>query len=138
MKQVHFRDTFRPKHWHELSSHQKLMVLELHVFLKEKRTGKIKGRTVAGGNKQRDCIQKEDASSPTVAAESVPLTCTVDAEEGRDVAIANMPNALAQTHVEDEKDMAIIDLRGVLVDILVETAPDVCGPCILADKKGVK
>ena len=50
MKQLHFRDTFRPKHWHELTSHQKLMALELHMFLKEKRTGKIKGRTVAGRN----------------------------------------------------------------------------------------
>ena len=138
MKQLHFRDTFRPKHWHELTSHQKLMVLESHMFLKEKRTKQIKGRTVAGGNKQRDYIQKEDASSPTVATESVLLTCTVDAEEGRDVAIVDMPNALMQTRVEDEKDMAIIDLRGVLVDILVEIAPDVCGPCVLVDKKGVK
>ena len=37
------------------------------MFLKLKRDGKIKGRTVAGGNKQSDFIRKEDASSPTVA-----------------------------------------------------------------------
>ena len=110
MKQPHFRDTFRPKHWHELSSHQKLMVLELHMFLKEKRTGKIKGRTVTSGNKQRNCIQKEDASLPTIATESMLLTCTVDAQEGRDVAVINMPNAFAQMRVQDEKDMAAINL----------------------------
>ena len=86
------------------------MVLELHVSLKEKRTGKMEGRTVAGGNKQRDCIQTEDASSPTVATESVSLACTVDAEEGRNVAVINMPNTFTQTRVQDEKDMAIIDL----------------------------
>ena len=62
----------------------------------------------------------------------------VDAEEGRDVAVVNTPNAFAQMRVQDEKDMAIIDLRGVLVDILVEMAPDVHGPCISVDKKGVK
>jgi hypothetical protein len=37
------------------------------MFLKHNWDGKIKGRTVAGGNKQWDYISKEDASSPTVA-----------------------------------------------------------------------
>jgi hypothetical protein len=69
MKQLHFRDTFKPKHWRELTHTQRQTVLESHMFLKEKRDGKIKGRTVAGGNKQRDYISKEDASSPTVATE---------------------------------------------------------------------
>jgi hypothetical protein len=57
------------------------------LFLKKKRDDSIKGRTVAGGNKQRNYISKEDASSPTVATESVLLTCIVDAAEGRDVAV---------------------------------------------------
>ena len=89
MKQLHFRDTFKPKHWRELTQTQRKTVLESHMFLKEKRDGKIKGRTVAGGNKQRDYISKEDASSPTVATESVLLSCIIDAEEGRDVAVIN-------------------------------------------------
>jgi hypothetical protein len=67
MKQLHFRKTFKPKHWRELSKAQRQTVLESHMFLKLKRDGKIKGRTVAGGNKQRDYISKEDASSPTFA-----------------------------------------------------------------------
>ncbi len=54
MKQLHFRDTFKPLHYHELTDAQKKTVLESHLFLKEKRDGKIKGRKVAGGNKQRD------------------------------------------------------------------------------------
>jgi hypothetical protein len=33
------------------------------MFLKQKRDGKIKGRTVAGGNKQCDYISKEDWKS---------------------------------------------------------------------------
>ena len=82
MKQLHFRNTFKPKHWRELTHTQHQMVLE-SMFLKEKRDGKIKGRTVAGGNKQRDYISKEDSSSPTIATESVLLSCITDAEEGR-------------------------------------------------------
>jgi hypothetical protein len=138
MKQLHFRDTFQPKHWRELSHTQRQTVLESHMFLKEKRDGKIKGRTVAGGNKQRDYIPKEDASSPTVATESVLLSCIIDAEEGRDVAVIDIPNTFIQTRVEDEKDMAFIKIRGVLVDILVEIAPDVYMPYVTLDKKGTK
>jgi len=107
------------------------------MFLKEKRDGTTKARTVAGGNKQRAYINKEDASSPTVATESVLLTCIIDAEEGRDVAVIDIPNAFVQTRVEDEKDMAFIKLRGVLVDILVEIAPEVYKAYAYKDKKGV-
>jgi hypothetical protein len=42
MKQLHFRNTFKPKHWRELSQVQRQTVLESHKFLKQKRDGKIK------------------------------------------------------------------------------------------------
>ena len=50
----------------------------------------------------------------------------------------DIPNAFVQTRVEDEKDMAIIKLCGVLVDILVEMVPDVYKLYGTMDKKGVK
>jgi hypothetical protein len=80
MKQLHFMSTFKPKHWRELGQVQRQIVLESHMFLKQKRDGKIKGRTVADGNKQRDYISKEYASSPTVAMQSVLFSCIIDAE----------------------------------------------------------
>jgi hypothetical protein len=67
------------------------------MFLKHKRDRKIKGRTVTGGNNQRDYISKEDASSPTVATESVLLSCIIDAEEEWDVAVVDIPSAFVQT-----------------------------------------
>jgi hypothetical protein len=63
MKQLHFRNTFKPKHWRELSQVQRQTLLESHMFIKQKQDENIKGRTVAGGNRQLDCISKEDASS---------------------------------------------------------------------------
>ena len=113
-------------------------VLESHMFLKEKRDGEIKGRAVAGGKKSRDYISKEDESSPAVAIEAVLLSCIIDAEEERDVAVIDIPNAFIQTQVEDEKDMAFIKINGVLVDILVEISPDVYKSHVITDKKGVK
>jgi hypothetical protein len=52
MKQLHWRNTFKLVHYSDLSLQQKETILESHIFLTEKRTGKIKGCTVAGGNKQ--------------------------------------------------------------------------------------
>lgn len=139
MKQLHLRDTFKPKHWDELTEEERRSILPSHLFLKEKRgTGEIKGRTVAGGNKQRAYIPKEDASSPTVMTESVMLTAIIDAEEGRDTAVVDIPNAFIQTRVENDKDKVIIRLRGVLVEILLEIAPEVYKPYVTTDKKGVK
>jgi hypothetical protein len=124
MKQFNLRKTFMPKHWRELSKAQRQTVLDSHMFLKLKRDGNIKWRTVAGGNKKRDYISKEDDSSPTFVTESVLLSCIIDAEEHRDVAVVDIPNAFFQTGVENEKDMAFIKIRGILVDILVEIAPE--------------
>jgi hypothetical protein len=97
MKQLHFRNTFKPKHWSKLLKTQCQMVLESHMFLKEKRDGSLKGRTMAGGNKQQDYISKEDASLPTVATEAILLSCIIDAKEGRNVAGIDIPNAFIQT-----------------------------------------
>jgi hypothetical protein len=52
---------------------------------------------VAGGNKQRDYISKEDASLPTVDTEAMLLSCIIDSKEERDVAVINIPNAFIQT-----------------------------------------
>jgi hypothetical protein len=71
------------------------------MFLKKKRSGRIKGRGCADGRKQRIHTKKEDASSPTVAIESVMLSCVIDAEEDRDVAIIDIPGAFMQVDMDE-------------------------------------
>ena len=73
-----------------------------------------------------------------VCTEAVLLSSTIDAEERRDVAVVDIPNAFIQTRVEDEKDMAIIRVRGLLVDILVELAPEFYSEYVTVDRKGNK
>ena len=100
--------------------------LESHMFLKEKWDRSLNRRTVAGGNKQWEYISKEDVSSPTVATEAILLLCIIDAKEERDVTVINIPNVFIQMRVEHkEDDMAIIKIHGVLVDILIQIAPNV-------------
>jgi hypothetical protein len=74
LSQLHHRDTFEPVNPSNLSNEERKQVLESHLFLKEKRDASVKGRMVAGGNKQRGTIDKQDASSPTAALESVLIT----------------------------------------------------------------
>ena len=93
------RDTFRPINSKTLSKSEYDKVLEYHLFLKQKRDHSIKGRMVAGGNKQRGHIDKTYATSPTAALESVLLTSTIDTKEGRDVAIIDIPNAFVTTRI---------------------------------------
>jgi hypothetical protein len=66
------------------------------------------------------------------------LACIIDAKEGRDVTVVDIPNVFVQTHVENEKNMAFINIRGVLVDILVKISPDVYNSFFSRDKKGMK
>ena len=95
-----------------------------------------RNRKVIGGNKQHDYITKEDVSSPTVTAEAVMLTCVIDAQENRDVAVVDIPNAFIQTVVSDEDadHRVTVRIRGPLVDILVSMAPDVYGPYVSVTK----
>ena len=138
IKQLHWRDSFQPIHRRDLTEKEKAMILESHMFVIKKRDGKIKAREVAGGNKQRGFIEKEDASSPTVATESVLLTCTIDAMENRDVCVVDIPNAFIQTRVENKKDQTINRIRGELVTMLVDIAPDVYSDFVEVDKRGNK
>ena len=97
------RDTFRPINPKTLSKNEYEKVLESHLFLKQKRDQSIKGRMVTNGNKQRGHVEKTDATPPTAALESVLLTSTIDAKEGRDVAIIDIPNAFVTTRIEKKR-----------------------------------
>ncbi len=138
MKQLHRRDSYKPKHWHGLTKKQKEQILEPHIFVIQKRDGLIKAQKVFSGNKQCNYITKEDVSSPTVEAKAVMLTCVIDVQEDRDIAVVDMPNAFVQTVVdeEDADHSVIVLIRGPLVDILVSIVPDVYGPYVSMNKSG--
>ena len=83
VNQLHWRDTFAPKQYSELTNDEKSKVLENHIFIVKKHSGDTKARLVVGGNKQWDYLTKEDSSSPTVSTDSVLLTSIVNAAEKR-------------------------------------------------------
>jgi hypothetical protein len=93
VNQLHWREMFVPKRMSELTPEQQAKILQSHMFIGQKQTGETKVRMVAGGNTQRGHVTKEESSSPTVSTEAVLLTSIVDAREGIDVAVVDIPNA---------------------------------------------
>ena len=126
MKQLHDRNCWTPIQISTMTPQEKKKALESLIFLVEKRDGKIKSRHCANGSKQRAWMNPEEAASPTAMTESVMLTATLEAQEGRDVATFDIPNAFIQTPVEErdaQGDRIVMKIRGAMVNMLVELDP---------------
>ena len=72
-----------------------------------------------------------------VATEAVLLSSIIDTQEHQDVSGIYILNTFIQICVEKIEDMATIIVIGGLVDVLVEITPDIYGPYVSTEKKGV-
>ena len=127
---MHDRLCWKPRHIEELSDSDRKKAMESLIFLTEKRDGRIKARTVADGSKQRLWMTKEEAASPTVDLKSLFLSAVLDAKEGREVAVIDIPNAFMPVVTMNEKlkeshETDLMKIKGRLADMLVEMAPEV-------------
>ncbi len=96
LAQLCLHDTFEPLHQMNLLSVVHRSALESHLFLKENCDANVKACMVAGVNKLRSTRDKIASHSPTAVLESVMLTAVINAAEGQNVAIVNIPNAFVQ------------------------------------------
>ena len=118
---VHTENVFEPKMFNSLTPKQRHLALRAITLIKEKRDGKVKGRTVADGSTQRDYIPPEQATSPTVSIEALLLTCVIDAMEERAVAVADVSGAFLKTEMpEDDEDVTVV-FEGKMVELLIKT-----------------
>jgi len=101
LQQLLTRKVMHGVHAHTLTRHQRGAALRYLMFLKEKRSGEVKGRGCADGRKQRLYKTKEETSSPTVSTEALFLTCAVDAVEKRAVLICDIPGAFMQADIDE-------------------------------------
>ena len=98
----------------------------------EKDDGTIKARACVIGSTQRNYISREEAESPTVSTEAVLITGVIEAKQQRDIITADIPNALIQTSINEEKssDRETMKIRGHLIDILNKISPEIYGEYI--------
>jgi Reverse transcriptase (RNA-dependent DNA polymerase) len=132
MEQLDKMSVLEPISPSDLTLSEREKVLEYLMFLKEKRCGKIKGRGCADGRLQRLWTDKHDTSSPTAYLESLLLTASVDAKEGRKVATVDIPGAFL--HV-DQDEVVHIRLRGEMARLLGRINPDKYEAYILYERQ---
>ena len=133
LTQLHIMDTWTAMDPSKISREERRQALSSLLFLKEKCTGKIKGRACINGAPQRAYIPKEEAASPTVSTESTFITAAIAAHEHRRVQCFNIPSAFVNTDVD--KDVLMV-LKGELADMMVQIAPQVYRKYVTVDKKG--
>jgi len=120
----------------KISGEQQICALSASLmFLKEKRTGDIKGRACIIGAPHRAYIPKEDAASQTVSTESTFVTGTIAGGEKRKVRCYDVPSAFVNTDVDED---VIMVLKGDLADMMVQIAPEVYRKYTTTDKKGMR
>eukprot|EP00980_Cylindrotheca_fusiformis_P024001 scaffold11319_cov78-Cylindrotheca_fusiformis.AAC.6 len=98
------------------------------MFLTEKRDGTKKGRAVYNGVPTREWVDRgEDAASPTAYLESQFLTAAIDAHEGCDVMVTDVPNAFIQADLPEREygQRVFMKITGVMVPMPTQLVPDV-------------
>ena len=110
-----------------------MQTLSSLLFLKEKRTGDIKGHACINRAPQRNYIAKEEAPSPTVLMESTFIKAWIAAHEQRVVRCYDIP--FVNTDVDE--DMIMV-LKGELAEMMIQIAPEVYRKYVTMDKKGMK
>ena len=74
----------------------------------------------------------KDTASPTVATESVFLTTVINALEGQDVAIIDVPRAFMQANMDE---LMHVRFTGTMVDLLLEVDPSMYKPYVIYEGK---
>ena len=107
-----------------LSQEKRRNAMEAVHLIKEKRDGKIKGRTCANGSKQRQFLKEgETVASPAVSMEGLLLTFLIAAYEGRKVVSFDIPGAFLQAEMSEDK-LLLLKFRDVFVDMMCEINPE--------------
>jgi hypothetical protein len=113
--QLHDLEVFQGLHASKLTKEQKNAALRAISVIKEKRCGKIKGRTVADGRPQKGLYTKEETTSPTVSTDALMMSILIEAWEQRDVATADVAGAYLKAEFED---FVVLRIEGESVNIM--------------------
>ena len=89
------------------------------MFLKRKRTGKVKARGCANGRSQREYIRKEESSSPTVSIYALMAMCAINSIENRHVVTCDIAGTFLQAKWPEDKP-TYLRFDGIMVDMLCE------------------
>ena len=108
---------FREIDYNTLTSKIKDKILPLLIFMIIKRSGELKTRSVAAGNRQRLYTDKTKYSSLMPNFYSLKYLCAIFANEDRDMVTVDLPDFFSQ--IENE-GLVLLKIIEVAVLLLVE------------------
>ncbi len=106
-----------------LSEDNKHKALRAVNLIKIKRCGKVKGRTCADESVQRNYVQREEASSPTLSDEALMCLLLVNSFGNRDIAAFDVPGAYLHAAIPKDKS-AILKIEDEFVNIMYDVNPE--------------
>ena len=119
--QLYMRDKFLPKLAKHLTEEQNQEALESLIFLKVKRDRILKDLTFKDGRKQRKNVVPGDETYPIVSTEYVLITAAIDAHEGRDVGICDIPGAFLSEEMDKDAKMTLCGrLAELILNIVLQ------------------
>ena len=78
---------------------------------------------VFNGKPTRECLSRDDTSSPTASLEAIFETETIGAYGGQDIMVLDVTSTFIQTNrptKKDGKERAITKITGVLLEMILE------------------
>ena len=108
---MHLLKAFTPIDGNQLTEKEKLNAISSLMFPTEKRDGTIKAQACANGRKQQEYMSKEEVAAPMVILESIFVTAAIEAKEGRDITVMDLPGAFLYADNDDEVIMMMKGMR---------------------------
>ena len=93
------------------------------MFLKQKRSEKMKGRGCTNGRPQLEYITKEEPRLPTVSLYALMGSCLIDAMDSRKVITVDIPGAFLQGDWPQDEHPGYIMIEGIMVNMICEIDP---------------
>ena len=82
--------------------------IESIMMVKEKRDKSLVGRSCVDVQKQWGTTEKNKSASLTVALGSVFVIAAIEAVEGRDVAVVDLPGAYLNANIDDREEVLMV------------------------------
>ena len=134
-RQLDKKDALHPMKFSDLTNQQVQRALRSITMVKEKRCGKVKGRTVADGRSQKEYIEKDESASPAVSTEGLFISFLIDGIERRCTATCDIEGAYLNAFMDD---FVLMMYEGDMVNYLLSINPKKYGPFVHIDTHGRK
>ena len=95
----------------------KKAALHAIYLIKEKRTGKLKGHTIADGQKHRPLYEKHEISSHVLSQDGFMGSLAIDTHEERYIGIADVTDAFLKA---DQEDYVVVKFQASAIDALLQ------------------